>query len=103
MFKVTVLYNNPEDKEAFNNYYKEKHMSLVNQIEGIAKIELTEILRGPGGTPSDHHLMAELYFASEEQMQEAMGSPEGQATVDDLAHFATTGVTILIGNTVEYL
>lgn len=102
MFKVTVLYNNPEDKAAFDCYYKEKHMPLVNQIEGISRIELTQIIRGPGGSPSDHHLMAELYFSSEEQMNESMSSPEGQATVDDLAHFATAGVTILVGNTVQY-
>ena len=61
MFKVTVLYNNPEDKAAFDKYYKEKHMPLVNQIEGISRIELTEIIRGPGGTESDHHLICLLY------------------------------------------
>ena len=103
MFKVTVLYNNPEDKDAFDTYYKEKHMPLVHQIQGISKIELTENLVGPADTPCDHHLMVELYFASEEQMQESMSSPEGQATVDDLAHFATSGVSILIGKTVKYL
>ena len=102
MFKVIVLYNIPEDKEAFIKYYQEKHMPLVNQIEGISKIELTEVLRGPGGSPSDYLLMAELYFRNESQMNESMSSPEGQATVDDLAHFASAGVTILIGNTVKY-
>jgi uncharacterized protein (TIGR02118 family) len=102
MFKVIVLYNIPEDKEAFNQYYKEKHLPLVEQIEGISKIEWTEIKRGPGGSPSDYHLMAELHFRNEAQMNESMSSPEGQATVDDLAHFASAGVTILIGNTVQH-
>jgi uncharacterized protein (TIGR02118 family) len=101
MFKITVLYNNPKDPEAFDQYYKEKHMPLVDQIEGISKVELTKIHRGPGGSASDHYLMAELYFRSEEQMNESMSSPEGQATVDDLAHFASGGVTILIGSTID--
>ncbi len=47
--------------------------------------------------------MAELYFEDESQMQEAMGSPEGQAVVDDLGNFATGGVTIMMGNTVSNL
>jgi uncharacterized protein (TIGR02118 family) len=42
--------------------------------------------------------MAELYFPSQAQMQESLGSPEGQAAVGDLANFATGGVTIVIGS-----
>ncbi len=32
-------------------------------------------------------------------MQETMGSPEGQATVNDLSNFATGGVTVIVGHT----
>lgn len=102
MFKISVLYNNPENPEAFDAYYKSKHLPLVNQIEGVLKFEITRILSGPGGSPSDHYLLAELYFRDEAQMQESMSSPEGQATTDDLANFATTGVQILIGHTVDW-
>jgi uncharacterized protein (TIGR02118 family) len=101
MFKISVLYNNPENPSAFDAYYKDKHMPLVNQIEGLLKYEITRILSGPGGAPSDHYLMAELYFRDEAQMQESMGSPEGQATTDDLANFAFAGVQILIGHTLD--
>jgi uncharacterized protein (TIGR02118 family) len=41
--------------------------------------------------------MAELYFAGAAEMQQSMGSPEGQATAADLANFATGGVTMIIG------
>ena len=102
MFKISVLYNNPENPSEFDRYYKEKHMPLVNQIEGLLNFELTRVLRGPGGSPTDYYLLAELYFRDEAQMHEAMGSPEGQATVDDLANFAAAGVQIMIGNSVEW-
>jgi len=102
MFKISVLYNNPENPSAFDAYYKEKHMPLVNQIEGLLKYEITKIFRGPGETPSDYYLMAELYFRDEDQMQESMGSPEGQATTDDLANFASAGVQIMVGQTVDW-
>jgi uncharacterized protein (TIGR02118 family) len=102
MFKISVLYNNPENPSAFDAYYKEKHMPLVNQIEGLLNFELTRISSGPGGSPTDYYLLAELYFRDEEQMHESMGSPEGQATVDDLANFASAGVQIMVGQTVEW-
>ena len=102
MFKISVLYNNPENPEAFDAYYQDKHLPLVNQIEGVLKYEITRILSGPGGATSDHYLLAELYFRDQTQMQESMSSPEGQATTDDLANFATAGVQILIGETVEW-
>ena len=101
MIKVTVLYGHPEDSEAFETYYRHKHLPLVDQVDAINKIEITKILRGPGGSTSETFLMAELYFDNENAMQEAMESPEGQAMADDLAHFATGGVTILIGSTID--
>lgn len=101
MQKIIVLYKHPNDPEKFKTYYKERHLPLVDKIEGLANAEITEIQSGPGGQPSDYFLMAELYFKDLAQMQEAMGSPEGQTVTDDLSNFATGGVTILIGNTVE--
>ena len=102
MFKISVLYKNPENPGAFDAYYKEKHMPLVDQIEGILKFELTRILAGPGGSPTNYYLLAELYFRDEAQMHESMSSPEGQATVDDLANFASAGVEIMVGHTVDW-
>mgnify|MGYP000078089646 CR=1 FL=1 len=103
MQKITVLYKHPNDAEKFKSYYKNKHLPLVDKIEGLYKAEITEIQSGPGGQPSDYFLMAELYFKDLAQMQESMGSPEGQTVTDDLSNFATGGVTVLIGNTIENL
>ncbi|WP_178987935.1 EthD family reductase [Winogradskyella schleiferi] len=102
MKKITVLYKHPSDAEKFKTYYKETHLPLVDKIEGLAKAEITEIQGELGGEPSDYFLMAELYFKTEEQMQESMGSTEGQAVANDLSNFATGGVTIIIGNTVNW-
>jgi uncharacterized protein (TIGR02118 family) len=101
MIKVTVLYGHPEDPEAFETYYKNKHLPLVDQVDAISKLEITKISSGPGGSASETFLMAELYFDSQTAMQEAMESPEGQAMADDLTNFATGGVKILIGSVVD--
>ncbi|TYA57512.1 EthD family reductase [Formosa maritima] len=99
MLKLTVLYKHPLDAEAFETYYKEKHMPIFESVEGISKFELTKFLGTPDGQKADYYRMAELYFTSVEQMQETMGSPEGQATVNDLSNFATGGVNVIVGMT----
>ena len=100
MQKITVLYKHTSDAEKFKTYYKTKHLPLVDKIEGLVKAEITNIQGAAGGEPSEYYLMAELYFKDEAQMQESMGSPEGQAVADDLSNFATGGVTIMVGNTI---
>ena len=99
MQKLTVLYGHPSDAEAFEKYYKEKHLPLAATMEGLAKLELTKFLGTPDGKKADYYRMAELYFDSLEQMQETMSSPEGQATVNDLSNFATGGVNVIVGIT----
>ena len=57
-----------------------------------------EVSAGAVGTPqgdSPYHLAAILSFDSAEALQRGLGSPEGQATVGDLANFAQAGVDIL--------
>lgn len=99
MQKLTVLYGHPTDSQTFEKYYNEKHLPLAATMEGVARLELTKFLGTPDGQKGDYYRMAELYFNSIEQMQETMSSPEGQATVDDLANFATGGVNVLVGVT----
>jgi uncharacterized protein (TIGR02118 family) len=98
MMKVTVIYGHPTSPEAFEKYYAGTHLPLAARMKGVARLELTKFVAGPdGGRPASYR-MAEVYFASQAQMQQTLGSPEGKATVDDLAKFATGGVTMLVGS-----
>jgi uncharacterized protein (TIGR02118 family) len=99
MYKLTVLYGHPTDIETFETYYKEKHVPLASTMKGVAKMELTKLLGTPDGSKADYYRMAEMYFSSVEQMEETMGSEEGQATVNDLSNFATGGVNVIVGIT----
>ena len=102
MIKITVLYKHPTDAEKFKTYYKDTHLPLVDKMEGLAKAEVTEIHGELGGEASEYFIMAELYFSNKAQMQESMASPQGQAVANDLSNFATGGVTILMGNTMDF-
>ena len=100
MHKITVLYHHPQDPEAFERYYEEHHLPLAQNMPGVSRIEFTKFVTTPSGHQPDFYRMAELYFSSEEQMIETMGTPEGQATIDDLNNFTGAPVKVLIG-TVE--
>jgi uncharacterized protein (TIGR02118 family) len=95
LIKLTVLYGHPTDPAAFEEYYANTHMPLVGKMAGIEKAETAKVVGSPDG-PSDYYRMAELYFADQEAMGAALGSPEGQATTGDIGNFATGGATVLI-------
>ena len=98
MIKITVLYGQPVDPASFETYYFKTHMPLVAKINGVVKAETTKFLPGPDGSNPSYYRMAEVYFENPEELQKALDSPEGKATTDDLANFASGGVTIIMGS-----
>jgi uncharacterized protein (TIGR02118 family) len=101
MLKVTVLYGHPTSPDDFEQYYEEKHAPIASKINGVLRFELTRFSAGPDGSRPAFYRMAELYFTGQDQMQAAMASPEGQATISDIANFATGGATVLVGTVEE--
>ncbi len=97
MIKVTVLYGQPTDSAAFEDYYANNHIPIAAKMTGHERLELTKFLNAADGEKPAYYRMAEFWYANIETMQQAMGSPEGQATAGDLANFATGGVTLLVG------
>jgi uncharacterized protein (TIGR02118 family) len=98
MIKLTLLYGHLVDPQDFERYYAEKHLPLAQKMQGITRLELTRFGPEPDGSEPDYYRMAELYFQHEAQLQTTLGSPEGQAAIDDLSNFATGGVTTLVGS-----
>jgi len=97
MMKITVLYGHPTNVDEFETYYRETHLPLAARMNRVTRIELTKFLTAPDGGAPAFYRMAELYFANQADMEETLGSVEGQATVADLSKFASGGVTITIG------
>lgn len=97
MIKVTVLYGQPTDPEAFEKYYSEVHMPIAAKVPQVAKLELTKFFGTPDGSTPEFYRMAEIYYASEADMQASLGSDEGKTAVGDIPNFATGGAKVLIG------
>jgi uncharacterized protein (TIGR02118 family) len=97
MIKVSVLYGHPTDPEAFEHHYSNKHLPLAAKMPGVARFEASRVIGTPDGSQPPYYRMAELWFDSQEAMQQSMGSPEGQETVADIGNFATGGATVIVG------
>jgi uncharacterized protein (TIGR02118 family) len=93
---VTVIYNQPKDTAAFEKYYAETHVPLVgaNQQEiGFRTAELTKFRSNLDGSPPKFYRQAELYFASMDDLKKGVATPGFKQVADDLANFATGGLT----------
>ncbi len=95
MVKVIVLYGHPADPAAFDEHYANVHAPLVEKMPGLKLFEVSRVVGTPEGGELPYYRVAELSFESQETLQAAFGSPEGQETVGDLPNFASGGATVL--------
>lgn len=96
---VTVIYNHPKDTAAFEKYYREVHLPLVsaNQQEiGFTRADLTKFSATVDGKKPSYYRQAELYFPSVEAAKKGMATEGFKKVGDDLANFASGGLTGLV-------
>lgn len=96
MVKLVVLYGAPQDPAAFDAYYANTHVPLVQKIPNLRRFEAGRVLGTPDGAPAPFHFQAELWFDGAEDLAAALGGPEGQAAGADVANFATGGATLMV-------
>lgn len=97
---VTVLYNAPKDAAAFEKYYWETHVPLVGakQAEiGFTAAELTKFDSNLDGKKPTFYRQAMLWFDDMAALEKGIATPGFKAVGDDLANFATGGLTALVG------
>ena len=102
MARIVALYSTPKDPAGFDEYYETTHVGIAQKMPGLRSIELS---KGPVVTAagnSTYHRVGTLRFDSWDALQEAVASPEGQATAADVMTFATGGVTLLFFDTLDF-
>ena len=95
MPRLVVLYNTPEDTDAFDRHYREVHAPIVQRYPNLRGMRLTQPL-GVAGRPSPFYLMAEMIFDTPADLDAALMSEAGAESARDVRSFATAGVTMFI-------
>ena len=99
MAQLIALYKTPADAAAFDAYYYDTHVPLAKTVPGLRSYAVSTGPVASAAGASGLHLVAILGFDSLAAIQQALGSPEGQATAGDLANFAQAGVDLLMFDT----
>ena len=95
MPRLIVLYNTPEDTDAFDAHYRDVHTPIVSHYPNLRDMRLVK-LAGVGGREPAYYLMAEMIFDSAADLDGAIMSEPGAASAKDLRNFAGAGVTMFI-------
>jgi uncharacterized protein (TIGR02118 family) len=96
MVKLTVLYGHPDDPDAFEEYYANTHMPLVDKMPNLQRYEAARIVATPDGSEPPYYRIFEGYFEDMEQLQSSLSTPEGQAAANDIPNFATGGAQLFV-------
>jgi len=98
MYRLTILYGTPEDPEAFERYYREVHLPIASQMEGLTGWNLHWTSEQTGDVAPGIHLVVDLLAEDKASMDAILASEAGRAASADVPNFATGGVTFLSGD-----
>jgi uncharacterized protein (TIGR02118 family) len=77
MARMVVVYQTPEDVEAFRRHYFETHVPLVGKLPGLRGYDVSDgPIAGPGGS-SDAYMIATLHFDDMAALRNALASEAG--------------------------
>jgi uncharacterized protein (TIGR02118 family) len=97
---VTVIYNQPKNAISFEKYYWGTHIPLVGSKQaevGFVGAELTKFDATLDGKKPTYYRQAVLWFKNMADLEKGIATPGFKAIGDDLANFATGGLTALVG------
>ena len=95
MPRLIALYNSPDDSDAFDAHYRDVHTPIVARYPNLRDVRLSKPA-GVAGRAAPFHLMAEMVFDSEADLDVALASEAGAESARDLRNFAGAGVTMFI-------
>ena len=104
MLRVVALHRHPADPEAYETYYRETHMPLVERVPGVHKVRVGKVVGTPEGDEADYWLVSEVFFETASTLETAMASPEMKKALNDVPNFAASGqITIVYCETEDIM
>ena len=93
---IFMLYRRPDmSGDEFRDYWRNTHGPIVAKMPGLKKYVQNQALMTEEGEPPVAGI-AEVYFDSVEDMQDALSSPEGEAALADLPNFTDAEKTTTV-------
>jgi uncharacterized protein (TIGR02118 family) len=82
-------------EQALTQWAGEQHTAVVGKLPGLTRYVQNHVSSAPAGRPVCDGI-GELWFGSDEQMNEALNSPEMTAAVEDAKRFLDMERTAMI-------
>jgi uncharacterized protein (TIGR02118 family) len=93
--KLTAIYKQPTDPQAFDEAYFNTHLPLIKKVPGLQRTVITRFSRTLMG--DEVYMLADMYFTDSSALKVGLKSPEMAAAGENLNSFAAGLVTLLIG------
>ncbi|RFA10149.1 ethyl tert-butyl ether degradation protein EthD [Subtercola boreus] len=99
--KITVIYDNPTDPEAFEAAYADGHVALAKKLPGITRFESSKVWPKEDGSATPAYRMLDLYFDDYDAASAAVATAEAGELFPSVFGLATGGVRILFSDIEE--
>jgi uncharacterized protein (TIGR02118 family) len=92
--KITAIYENPQDPDAFEAGYPEQ-ITLAKKIPGVERIESAKVWPKEDGSATPAYRIFDMYFTDYDAASRAVTTEEASAFVSKVFELATGGVRLL--------
>lgn len=99
--KITVIYDNPTDPDAFEAGYADGQVELAKALPGLQRIETSKVWPKEDGTATPAYRLVDLYFEDYDSASAAVATPEAAALFPSIFGLATGGVRIVFADVEE--
>ena len=99
MIKFMVMFRQPEHAERFENTYQD-FLALVERIPNIRRRQVVHVTASLVGVP-EYFRILEIYFDSQEIMEESLNSEAGQEAGAELYRLPKDSFELLYGDVYE--
>jgi uncharacterized protein (TIGR02118 family) len=96
--KITVIYDNPTEPEAFESAYDSEQLEAARQIPGHVRFEASKVWPKEDGSPTPAYRMIDLYYPDYAAASAAVTTPEAGAFFEGMARLSTGGVRVLFSD-----
>lgn len=100
-YRMLVLYDLPDDPQAFLTHYTTVHVPLTRKVKGLRVFEYGRVdsIPLPVGSAAPYWFSAEIFFDDAAAFNMAMASPEAGAALADVPNLASPSkIHFLVGD-----